>query len=343
MRIEKELKLDFNNVLIRPKRSTLKSRADVSLERQFSFKHSDKKWKGVPIICSNMDTTGTFETATVLSEKKIITFLHKFYTANEIQKYFSENKNYDYVGVSSGISDNDLQRLVHILETCPEIYIICLDVANGYTESFVDFVKKVRAFFKDKIIVAGNVVTADMTEALVLAGADIVKVGIGGGSVCTTRLQTGIGYPQLSAVIECADAAHGLGAHIISDGGCTVPGDLGKAFGGGADFVMLGGMLAGHDESGGVVVEKDGKKYKEFYGMSSEQAMEKHYGEVSDYRAREGKSVLIPYRGSLEKTISEILGGLRSTCTYVGAKTIKELPKRTTFILVSNQVNNIFS
>jgi GMP reductase len=290
-----------------------------------------------------MDTTGTFETATLLSGKKIITFLHKFYTINEIQKYFSENKNYDYVGVSSGISDNDFLRLVGILNTCPEIYIICLDVANGYTESFVDFVKKVRAVFRDKIIVAGNVVTADMTEALVLAGADIVKVGIGGGSVCTTRLQTGIGYPQLSAVIECADAAHGLGAHIISDGGCTVPGDLGKAFGGGADFVMLGGMLAGHDESGGVLVEKEGKKYKEFYGMSSEQAMEKHYGEVSDYRAREGKSVLIPYRGKLENTVSEILGGLRSTCTYVGAKTIKELPKRTTFILVSNQVNNIFS
>jgi GMP reductase len=207
----------------------------------------------------------------------------------------------------------------------------------------VEFVCKVRAAFADKTIVAGNVVTGEMVEELLLSGADIVKVGIGPGSVCTTRVKAGVGYPQLSAVIECADAAHGLGGRIISDGGCTCPGDVAKAFGGGADFVMLGGMFAGHDESGGELVERGGQQFKLFYGMSSSTAMSMHAGEVALYRASEGKTVEVPYRGPIKETVREILGGVRSACTYVGAASLKELTKRTTFILVQEQENRAFS
>ena len=189
---------------------------------------------------------------------------------------------------------------------------------------------------------AGNVVTGEMVEELILAGADIIKVGIGPGSVCTTRIKTGVGYPQLSAIVECADAAHGLGGHIISDGGCRVPGDVAKAFGGGADFVMLGGMLAGHAESGGEIVEVDGKKFRQFYGMSSKTAMDKHAGGVAGYRASEGKTVQVPYHGGVAETVRDILGGVRSACTYVGASKLKELSKRTTFIRVAEQHNEVF-
>lgn len=218
-----------------------------------------------------------------------------------------------------------------------------LDVANGYSERFVHHVRRVRAAFPDPIIWAGNVVTGEMTEELILSGADIVKVGIGPGSVCTTRRKTGVGYPQLSAVIECADAAHGLGGHIISDGGCNVPGDLAKAFGAGADFIMAGGMFSGHDESGGNLISKDGKQFKEFYGMSSKTAMEKHSGGVAEYRASEGKSVLVPYRGPVVATCKDMLGGIRSACTYVGASSLKELSKRTTFVRVTIQTNEVFT
>ena len=222
------------------------------------------------------------------------------------------------------------------------VSFVCIDVANGYTEAFVSFVKKVRDTFPDLVIMAGNVVTGDMTEELLLSGADIVKVGIGPGSVCTTRKMTGVGYPQLSAIIECADAAHGLGGRICADGGCTVPGDIAKAFGGGADFVMLGGMFAGHDEAGGERVELDGKVYRRFYGMSSKDAMDKYSGGVAKYRAAEGKSVLLPERGPVENTVQDILGGVRSACTYVGARRLKELTMRTTFVRVSMQINEVF-
>jgi GMP reductase len=247
------------------------------------------------------------------------------------------------LAVSSGITEQDSIYLRNVLAACPQLNFICLDVANGYTEYFVQFVKNTRAAYPDKTIIAGNVVTGEMVEELILAGADIVKVGIGPGSVCTTRIKTGVGYPQLSAVIECSDAAHGLGGHIISDGGCTCSGDVAKAFGAGADFVMLGGMLAGHDESGGEVVERDGKKYRAFYGMSSATAMEKHFGGMADYRASEGKTVLVPYKGPIQYTIQDILGGLRSSCTYVGAAKLKELSKRTTFVRVSQQANEVFA
>ena len=344
MRIENELKLGFKDVMIRPKRSTLKSRSQVSLERNFTFVNSQKKWSGVPIIAANMDTVGTFEMAEALAKDKIITAIHKHYSPEE-WKSFLENQPesiYDYIALSTGIGQNDEEKIEQIVNAHPKINFLCIDVANGYSEHFVDFVKKIRNKFPDKTIIAGNVVTGEMVEELILAGADIIKVGIGPGSVCTTRIKTGVGYPQLSAIIEGADAAHGLGGHIISDGGCKIPGDVAKAFGGGADFVMLGGMFAGHDESGGEIVEENGKKFRLFYGMSSQTAMEKHSGGVAEYRASEGKTVKVSYKGSVSETVKDILGGVRSTCTYVGASQLRELSKRTTFIRVAEQENQVF-
>ncbi len=343
MRIEEDTKLAFKDVLIRPKRSTLRSRSQVSLEREYRFRHSGRIWQGVPIIAANMDHTGTFAMAKVLSQHKVMTALSKFIEASKWQEFLKmipEGEHFTFV--SAGLNERDIPRL-HGLQKKADFDFICLDVANGYSEHFVDFVKRVRNEFNDKIIMAGNVVTGEMTEELILAGADIIKVGIGPGSVCTTRKQTGVGYPQLSAVIECSDAAHGLKGLVCSDGGCTVPGDVAKAFAGGADFVMLGGMLSGHDECLGDIFEKDGKQFKRFYGMSSTEAMNKYHGEVAGYRSSEGKSVDVPYRGKVESTIKDILGGVRSTCTYVGAESLKELSKRTTFIRVTMQLNQIFS
>jgi GMP reductase len=345
MRIESELKLGFKDVMIRPKRSTLKSRSQVSLDREFSFMHSSQKWNGVPIMAANMDTVGTFEMAKVLSDHQLFTAIHKHYSLDQWKSFMTSVSETigDYIAVSTGTGENDAQRTQQILTQFPQLKFICIDVANGYSEHFVDFVKKMREKNPEKVILAGNVVTGEMVEELLLAGADVIKVGIGPGSVCTTRVKTGVGYPQLSAIIECADAAHGLGGQIISDGGCKTPGDVAKAFGGGADFVMLGGMLAGHTESGGTLIEKDGHQYKAFYGMSSEIAMDKYVGGVAEYRASEGKAVEIPYRGPVTNTLQDILGGIRSTCTYVGASRLKELTKRTTFIRVAEQENEVFS
>jgi len=345
MRIENDLKLGFKDVMIRPKRSTLISRKQVSLEREFKFLHSDTIWKGVPIIAANMDTVGTFEMAAALSKFKLITAIHKHYSITDWNIFMANaHENIiDYFAISIGIKEKDVEKLNAILKFNSRIKFICIDVANGYTERFVDFVKLTRKTYPDKVIIAGNVVTGEMVEELLLSGADIVKVGIGPGSVCTTRIKTGVGYPQLSAIIECADAAHGLGGQIISDGGCANPGDIAKAFGAGADFVMLGGMLAGHEESGGELIERLGKPFKQFYGMSSSTAMNKHAGEVAKYRASEGKIVEVPFKGNVDKTLQDILGGIRSTCTYVGAQRLKELTKRTTFIRVAEQENKTYS
>ncbi len=344
MRIENDLKLGFKDVMIRPKRSTLKSRSQVSLERSFTFRNSGKKWSGIPIIAANMDTVGTFEMAAALSKEKILTAVHKHYSQEEWSQFLQGQKDsiYDYIALSTGIGSADEEKIQKIIQKHPQIQFLCIDVANGYSEYFVDFVKKMRKNFPNQTIIAGNVVTGEMVEELILAGADLVKVGIGPGSVCTTRLKTGVGYPQLSAIIECADAAHGLGGHIISDGGCKIPGDVSKAFGGGADFVMLGGMFAGHDESGGEIVEENGKKFRLFYGMSSLTAMDKHSGGIAEYRASEGKTVRVSYKGPVSETVKDILGGVRSTCTYVGASQLRELSKRTTFIRVAEQENQVF-
>lgn len=342
MRIESDIKLDFSDVLIRPKRSVLQSRVEVSLEREFRFRHAQTTWQGVPIIAANMDHTGTFAMAKTLAEHRLLTGLDKFMTPEEWKKFAkSHAEALPYCMVSLGIAENDLKKLQEVMAQV-DVPFICLDVANGYTERFVACLERIRELFPKKVIMAGNVVTGEMVEELILSGADIVKIGIGPGSVCTTREKTGVGYPQLSAIIECADAAHGLGGQVCADGGCVTPGDVAKAFAAGADFVMLGGMLAGHDESSGEVIEEEGKKYKRFYGMSSTEAMEKHHGSVAEYRASEGRSVNIPYRGAVKNTILDVLGGIRSTCTYVGAHRLKELSKRTTFIRVARQLNEAF-
>ena len=345
MRIEYDIKLGFKDVMFRPKRSTLKSRSQVKLERTFKLLHSKTDWTGIPVMAANMDTVGTFEMALALQKHKMFTAIHKHYTVQEWSNFLTSapKEIENYIAVSTGTSTTDFEKLCQIFNSNPLLRFICIDVANGYSEHFVAFVKQIRKKFTDKVIIAGNVVTGEMVEELLLAGADIIKVGIGPGSVCTTRIKTGVGYPQLSAIIECADAAHGLGGQIISDGGCSTPGDVAKAFGAGADFVMLGGMLAGHDESGGELIEKNGKKHKLFYGMSSSTAMEKHSGGVAEYRASEGKTVVVPYRGEVEDTVLDILGGVRSTCTYVGASQLKELSKRTTFIRVAEQENQIYN
>ena len=342
MRIEEEIKLDYSDVLFRPKRSTLKSRKDVDLNRKYTFKHSRSSWKGIPIIASNMDGVGEIDVAKKLSSHKLMTALTKQHDINQIGTIYKKNIFFDSIALSCGTSKDSYNRLNSILKKYPTFKFICIDVANGYSENFSNFVSEVRKKYPKKTIIAGNVVTADMTQELVLSGADIVKVGIGPGSVCTTRIQTGVGYPQLSAVMECADAAHGLGAHIIADGGCTCPGDVAKGFGAGADFVMLGGMLAGHKEGGGDIIQENGTKFIEFYGSSSEEANEKHYGGLANYRSSEGKKVKIQMKNSLDSTIRDILGGVRSSCTYVGASSLKQLSKCTTFVRVNNQYNDTF-
>ena len=359
MQIENEIKLDYSDVLIKPKRSTLKSRKDVDLKRIMYFRNYSPDFpdnvraigfRGIPIMAANMDGVGTFEMADFLAVQEMFTCLKKTYSVNELVEYFDGRfasvSRKHHVAMSIGSTDADYQKFRNVYElTDGGIDFLNIDVANGYTEAFSNFIYQIRVNHPELKIIAGNVVTADMTQELILRGADIVKVGIGPGSVCTTRIKTGVGYPQLSAVIECADSAHGLGGHIIADGGCTNSGDIAKAFGAGADFVMLGGMLAGHDEGGGEeVFEEDNPTPMgmKFYGMSSETANDKHFGGLKDYRAAEGKEVVVPYRGSVDTTVQDILGGLRSACTYAGAKEIKDLTKCTTFVRVNNTHNKVF-
>ena len=342
MRIEEDLKLDYSDVLFRPKRSTLSSRKDVNLKRTYKFKYSNNEWSGIPIMAANMDGVGELGVAEKMSEFDMITCLTKQHDIKKLKQYKKIKTIYKNIALSIGIKKEDFNSLDKVLREFSFIKSICIDVANGYSEHFSKFIKSVREKYPTKTIIAGNVVTADMTQELVLSGADIVKVGIGPGSVCTTRIQTGVGYPQLSAVMECADAAHGLGAHIIADGGCTCPGDVAKGFGAGADFVMLGGMFAGHDEGKGKIIKINGKKFIEFYGSSSDVANKKHYGGLSDYRSSEGRIVRITYRGKIKDTILNILGGIRSSCTYVGAPSLKQLSKCTTFVRVYNQFNDTF-
>ncbi|MDR1828623.1 MAG: GMP reductase [Methylobacteriaceae bacterium] len=345
MRIENDPKLDFKDVLIRPKRSTMPSRSLVNIERSFRFIHGAEEWKGFPLIAANMDVTGTIAMARALHTHRAMVALHKYYPVERLVEFFRSEASVDTF-FTIGVGEVDMEKLSAVKAEVP-VRKICIDVANGYTERFVAAIRRVREENPGALIMAGNVVTGDMTEALILAGADIVKVGIGPGSVCTTRKMTGVGYPQLSAVIECSDAAHGLKGWVCADGGCTVPGDISKAYGGGADFVMLGGMLAGHDECEGEIVytEKDGVKVPKamvFYGMSSDTAMNKHAGGVASYRASEGKTVEVPYRGAVEHTMQDIMGGVRSMMTYIGATTLKEVSKRTTFVMVGSQLNTVF-
>ena len=356
MRIENEQKLDYSNVLIRPKRSTAGSRKEVELKRKFIFKYanaaerhsykSEYDYVGIPIIASNMDGVGTFDMGDTLAKLGLMTCLVKTYSVSQLVNYYDDRlEDFEYrknnVIYSMGISDSDYEKFKKVYDqTGNNIKYVCIDVANGYSERFLNFCKIFRDSYPDLILMAGNVVTGEMTEELLLNGTDVVKVGIGPGSVCTTRIQTGVGYPQLSAVIECADAAHGLAGHIIADGGCTSSGDVAKAFAGGADFVMLGGMFAGHDEGGGHIDAVNGKI--QIYGMSSEKANEKHFGGLKDYRASEGKEVEIIYKGQVKNTLQDLLGSVRSTCTYIGARRLKDIPKCTTFVRCSDTHNRVY-
>lgn len=348
MKIIQQTMLDFHNVLIMPKITTLTSRSQVDLTRKFIFPNSKNTWTGIPVISSNMDTTGTFEVYNALKQHNILTAFHKHYSLDDykmaILKYRKEDAEFlrdDNFMISTGISEKDYRKLVDVLSIVNAKWI-CIDVANGYMKALIEFCKKVRETYPDKIIVAGNVVSREMVEQLIInGGVDVVKVGIGSGAACLTRKKAGVGMPQLSAVMDCGDAAHGLNGFIISDGGITCPGDMAKAFGGGSDFVMCGGVFSGHDENPGEVIQDDvtNKKYKMFYGMSSKLAMEKHYGKMSDYRSSEGRVVKVPYKGSIHDTIKDYLGGVRSCCTYINAKNIKYMPKCTTFVLTSQQLN----
>ena len=345
MKIDNEKKYDFRDVLIKPKRSDLKSRSEVNLTRTIKFKHSGREWTGVPIMTSNMDTTGTFEMYQILSQHQIITVFHKFYSIEDFDKFFSGTTilNPNYYSLCTGITEKDYDNVKKLINHLNP-YFLTIDVANGYNTQFIEFCKRVREDYPKLTIFAGNVATGDMVQELMIsAKVDVVKCGIGSGSVCSTRLKTGVGVPQLSVCLECSEVANGLNGQIISDGGCTLPGDISKAFGAGAHFVMLGGMLAGHDESGGELLElPNGKRVKRFYGMSSEFAQNLHNGGMKKYRSSEGKIKQVPYRGPVNECILDILGGIRSTGTYIGARRIKDFAKCTTFMLVNQQVNPVF-
>ena len=347
MKIDPDIKLDFDDVLLVPQRSYAASRKDVNLKRNFKFYWSSQEWHGVPLMASNMDATGTFNMGVSLDSHEAITCLHKHYSGEAIASYYQYYNIQSNVWVSVGMDiEKELDRLFHIEDSISSSPNICIDIANGYTERFVDLCYEIRNEFPNSIIMAGNVATPEMVSELILhGGADIVKIGIGPGSACTTRLKAGGGYPQLSAISECSHVAHGLRSDngrlglICADGGCRYPADVTKAYAAGADFVMLGGMLAGHEES--EVDITDGKM--EFYGMSSDRAMEIHGARKDGYRGAEGKDIKIPYKGTVEDTLTEIIGGVRSACTYIGATKIKDMPKCATFVQVLQQENQVFN
>ena len=344
MRLDNEIKLDYKDVLLKPKRSTLSSRRDVEMTRSFTFRNSGHTYDCCPIIASNMDGVGTFSMAKVIQEYKMMTTITKTTTLDQWRRAVGDGIKLKYVSVCTGTNKlwtddaEDYATMKEVLKSYPDIKFITVDVANGYHTNFSDFISCVRDDYPDKTIIAGNVVTAEMTEELIIQGADIVKVGIGPGSVCTTRTMAGVGVPQFSAVMECADAANGVGGHIVADGGCNMPGDLAKAFGAGAHFVMLGGMLAGHNES--EVQSKDGKR--EFYGMSSDRAREIHGKRKDGYRGNEGRKVILPDRGPVKETVEDILGGVRSSCTYIGARRLKDIPKCASFVRCNQPLNTVF-
>lgn len=343
MRIDNDPKLDFDDVLIRPKRSEAPSRASVELEREYTFLNGGGTWRGIPIVAANMDTVGTFAMARAIGPP-MLTCLHKYYPEDALVDFFRDEARASSAFFTLGLKDDEFDKLVAVKKRA-DVRMACVDAANGYTKYFVERVKRIRDTFPGMTIMAGNVATGDMVQELLISGAaDIVKIGIGPGSVCTTRRTTGVGYPQLSAIIECADAAHGLRGLVCADGGCRYPGDVVKAFAAGADFVMLGGMLAGHDECEGDWVEEDGRRVAlTFYGMSSQEALDKYAGGRRDYRACEGRAVSVPYKGPVLETMQEITGGIRSACAYVGATRLKDLSKCTTFVICQRPHGSMFA
>lgn len=353
MLIDHEPQLDFEDVLMLPQmaRKDAESRSHITLNRPFDIRpesHRHYRWDGVPIIAANMDTIGTFEMAEALFKYDCCAALHKHYSIKDLVDFFKQNEQNEHLlFFTMGITEESVEKFNQFVNEYRIPKNICIDVANGYMPKFPQFISKIRDMAPEAMIMAGNVVTGEATYALLNAGASIVKVGIGSGSACTTRRITGVGRPQLSAVIECANAAHGLNGLICSDGGCVVPGDVAKAIGAGADFVMLGGMLSGHDECGGKIITDSGRRGKtlgesrfmEFYGMSSDTAMKKHNGGMASYKASEGRTLRVPYRGTVKNTIQEILGGVRSNMMYIGAQQLKEVSKCARFVRVNKQLN----
>lgn len=312
MNIDYNLKLDFDDVLLKPNRSSILSRLDVDLTRTFNFKYSKRTFSGIPIISSNMISVTTSQVAIFMNDHKMLSCKPKSLNWKNL--------------------DDSVIMSVGLIDPIPDtsFKFLCVDVPNAYLSAVADRTKRIRDKFGSDIILAvGNVVTAEGVEALIHAGADIVKIGIGSGAACSTRIKTGVGYPQLSAVIECAEVAHSLGGHIISDGGCRNPSDIVKALAAGGDFVMLGSILAGHDENG-----------QDFYGSSSERANNETAGGLKDYRAAEGWELKLPPKGPIEATLLDIEGGLRSACSYLGCSNLEDISKCATFILVGRQAND---
>lgn len=343
---DNDTKLDYADVLLVPRESDLSSRSQIDL----TISHFDIPV--VPIIAANMDGVGTFAMAKALAKYKMMTALVKHYSLEDLIDFYEQEEESKYAIYCMGTGESDWDKFVAFDRACDSGDIhhpiaVCVDVANGYTGHLERFVARLREDYPDYILMVGNVVTPERTEKLIDVGADIVKIGIGPGSVCTTRKQTGVGYPQFSAVLECADAAQAAGGSICADGGITCPGDAAKAFAAGAAYVMCGGYFAGHAE--GFDPENISPECFDigaaipFYGMSSKEAQDKHNGGLADYRSSEGKFVEVPFRGSVETTVIDMLGGLRSACTYIGAGGLDEMHRRAKFVKVYRQLNNIFS
>lgn len=378
--IIEEIQLDYCDVMIKPKRSTLNSRSEPDIYREYKFRWSNARIIGNGLMVANMATTGTFEMAKVMQYNKMFCCLQKHYTFEELYDFLTENNlkaktfdekicGNDYIFVSTGIKDGDYEKICKVLDLglCKNL---CIDIANGYIPNLITFVKKIREKYSDLVIMVGNVVTGDMVQDLILNGADIVKIGIGPGSNCTTRKETAVGRPQLSAVIDCAEAAHAVNGMICADGGITCNGDICKAYGAGADFVMVGSLVAGTDEADGEIIEKmyrtdeydytvesiedmyneyelvpdrpkfEMKKYKLAYGMSSKFAQDKHWNGMNKYRTSEGIVTLKPYVGAVQSVIDKYLGGLRSCMTYISARRLKDIPKCCTFYRANRILNN---
>lgn len=340
-RILQSEELDYSDVLILPARSTITSRSEIVLEREITFKHSQRTWKGVPLACANMDNLASFQMADTLAKYKILTCLTKHYYSHELVTYFNNPlTDLDYVSYSMGISDGDLNKFNNFKKEVNEVRFVNIDTPNGYMERFVDFCRNFKKENPLITIIAGNVCTGEMVEELALNGVDIVKAGIGGGAQCTTRMKSAIGRPMVSMILECADKAHHHGIQLMADGGITSPGDACISFAVGADFTMVGSQWSATLETGADIIEEDGKQFMMFYGMSSSEAQKTHEaGGLKSYRASEGRVSKIPYRGSIHPIIQDYLGGLRSCCSYTGSHTLKSLPKKATLVKVNNRLN----
>jgi GMP reductase len=327
-------KLDFDDVLIVPQFSDITSRRQVTLETTISGRWG-ASITGVPVIAANMDGVGTFSMHDALKKHGVFTAI----TKHHYPVQWAAREDVSHAFITIGMNDEELDNAKYISHTWMDrqtgfVPKIVIDVANGYMNPFYDFITKVRFALPNAFIMAGTVVTPEAVERIILAGADLVRVGIGTGAVCTTRRVAGVGYPQFSALMECVPAAEAVGGGVQSDGGCVYPGDFSKALAAGAQMVMAGSIFAGHDESEQEI--HDGKVT--FYGMSSHAAHQKH-NQVKNYRASEGRIVEIPYRGCVEHTISDILGGIRSSCAYIGALNISEMSKKAKFVEVNHVLN----